>query len=519
MEAKPCPDSILRFGVFELDLRSSELRKDGVRIKVQDSPLRALRLFLSHPQQVLSRQDLRKALWADDVFVDFDRAINSTINRLRETLGDGSSNPVFIETVARFGYRWIAPVQVVPRTGDLVGSSDAPPEDSPPEVSEVAAVDATKVSLWLRWPLAMAVLVVAVALVIGWGRVRANRSALDAAHATVTAGDAGRTAKAHDPQAEELYLSGRYYWNKRTPEGLRQAADFFTQAIVRDPHYAQAYVGLADTYDLMREFASMPDDEAYPRAFSAASKAVELDDSSAEAHATLGFISFWWKRDTATANREFQHALVLNPAYVDAYHWYGNILGCQGRAAEGVKYLNRAQELDPGSRSIRADKAEALLIWGHRDEGVALLKQIEATDIDFASPHLYLAQLYFVELDGPHFLDEQRALSRLRRRPDDQLVQKAAERGFATGGAPGMLQSILVEQKRLYAAHRLSAYQVARTEALLGDRTGALAFLHVALQRNEAELAILRVDLALNRLHDLPEFRQVVVAAGLPPLG
>ena len=517
MEANLYPDSILRFGVFELDSRSGELRKNGVRIKVQDSPLRALRLFVSHPQEVLSRQDFRKALWADDVFVDFDRAINTTINRLRETLGDVSSNPVFIETVARFGYRWIAPVQVVPRAGDLVEASDAAPADVP-EISPATSGAARNVRGWSRWAFAAVVLVAALALATGWRRVHANMPASYAAHTSVPPGEAGQRANPHDRQAEELYLSGRYYWNKRTPEGLSQAADFFTQAIVHDPHYAQAYVGLADTYDLMREFASMPDEEAYPRAFSAASKAVELDDSSAEAHATLGFVSFWWKRDTATANREFQRALVLNPAYVDAYHWYGNILGCQGRGAEGVNYLNRAQQLDPGSRSIRADKGEALLIWGHRDEGVALLKQIEATDIDFASPHLYLAQLYFVELDGPHFLDEQRALSRLRRRPDDQLVQRAAERGFADGGVPGMLQSILLEQKRLYDAHRLSAYQVARTEALLGDRAAALSYLHAALQRNEAELAIVRVDLALNSLHNLPEFHKVVAAAGLPPL-
>src|SRR5664279_3091881 len=123
MNATGKPGGIIRFGVFEIDLDSGELRKNGVRIRVQDLPLRALRLCLSRPQEILSREELRHALWGDSVFVDFDRGINTAINRLRETLGDTASNPQFIETVSRAGYRWIAPIQHVPRTADAISSA------------------------------------------------------------------------------------------------------------------------------------------------------------------------------------------------------------------------------------------------------------------------------------------------------------------------------------------------------------------------------------------------------------
>src|SRR5580704_4387633 len=112
MDAPLLSAGILRFGVFEADLRSGELRKNGARVKIQELPFRALRLLLTRPHEVLSREELRKALWPNDVFVDFDHGISSAINRLRDALGDSADNPIFIETVERRGYRWIAPVRI-----------------------------------------------------------------------------------------------------------------------------------------------------------------------------------------------------------------------------------------------------------------------------------------------------------------------------------------------------------------------------------------------------------------------
>src|ERR1700690_4450127 len=127
-------------------------------------------------------------------------------------------------------------------------------------------------------------------------------------------------------EAEEFYLKGRFYWSKRTPDSLNKAVDSFTQAIVHDPNYAQAYVGLADSYNLLREYTLMPPSEAFPRALAAAKKAVELDPLSSEAHASVAFVSFYGMWDARTAEVEFQRAIELNPNNAVAHHWYATYL-------------------------------------------------------------------------------------------------------------------------------------------------------------------------------------------------
>ncbi len=152
-----------------------------------------------------------------------------------------------------------------------------------------------------------------------------------------------------DPVARNLYLSGQYYWDKRTPADLNKAVSYFEQAIDRDPKYAEAYVGLANCYSLLREFAAMPSDEAFPRALAAARKAVELDPSSAEAHNALAFGTFYWNWDAAEAEREFRSAIKLDPNYVTAHHWYATFLMVLGRLPEALEQINQAQQLDPAS--------------------------------------------------------------------------------------------------------------------------------------------------------------------------
>ncbi len=506
----------VRFGVFEADLRAGELRKNGSKVKVQELPFRALKLFLSRPNEVLSREEFRQALWPEGTFVDFDRGISSTINRLREALADPASNPRFIETVTRTGYRWIAPIQVVTPADERVANRGIAARRSaqPAPAAEPAAKLQRHLSKKQIWMIAAGLAIFALAVVFGvkW---RASSSRAQTAKARPLA-----TVPVHvpNPEVEDLYLKGRYFWNKRTPESLHQAVDYFSQAIARDPNYAKAYVGLADSYNLLREFASMPESEAYGRAFAAASKAVELDPSSAEAHATLGFVYYWSKRDLTAASREFERAIALNPNYVDAYHWYGNVLISAGRSDAGLIDLKRAQQLDPASPSIRADNGLGLASAGRRDEGVAVLRQMEETDPNFLSPHSYLAAVYLGELDCPDFLEESHIKARLRRDPDRLKLVQAEEKGFTSGGCPGMLRSRLEVPKELYAQGRASAFEVAETEALLGDKGGALQYLRLSVAQNEAALANLRACSYFRGLHAEPEFRRLVVAAGLPPV-
>src|SRR5579862_3770436 len=114
------PQAVVRFGVFEADLRAGELRKKGVRVKIQDLPFRTLKLLLSRPNEIVTREEFRQALWPQDIFVDFDRSISSAIKRLRDALGDPAENPIFIETIERRGYRWIAPTSAVPASSTVM---------------------------------------------------------------------------------------------------------------------------------------------------------------------------------------------------------------------------------------------------------------------------------------------------------------------------------------------------------------------------------------------------------------
>ncbi len=503
----------VRFGVFEADLRAGELRKNGSKVKVQELPFRALKLFLSRPNEVLSREEFRQALWPEGTFVDFDRGISSTINRLREALSDTASNPRFIETVTRTGYRWIAPIQVVGPADERVANRGIGARRvAEPEPAAALPSQGQRYSRKQVWAMAGGVALLAF-LIVFFVRAR-----IGSTHGRTA--KAGKTLPTHvpDAQVEELYLKGRYHWNKRTPESLHQAVDYFSQAIARDPNYAKAYVGLADSYNLLREFASMPESEAYGRAFAAASKAAQLDPNSAEAHATLGFIYYWSKRDLAAASREFERAIALNPNYVDAYHWYGNVLISAGQSKEGLANLKRAQELDPASPSIRADSGVGLVVAGRRDEGVALLQQMEATDPDFLSPHTYLAGIYLGEMDCSSFLNEARIQGRLRHDPERLTLVQAEEKGFAAGGCRGMLRSRLEVEKERYTQGRAPAFEVAETEALLGDKNAALQYLRLSLAQNEVALANLRMSTYFRTLHSEPEYQRLVLAAGLPPV-
>jgi len=260
-------------------------------------------------------------------------------------------------------------------------------------------------------------------------------------------------AAPHRPNAEaqELYLKGEYHWAKRTPEDLNKAVDYFTQSIVRDPSYAQAYAGLADCYNLLREFSVMPPDEAYPRALAAAQKAVELDDTSAGAHNSLAFATYYWNWDPVTAEHEYKRALELDPNFVQGHHWYATFLLTSGRFPEALDQIEQARKLDPSSTTIQADKGLILFNAGRKSEAFKLLKQLESTDPALATTHGYLAAIYFDRKDYENSFAESKQSAQLRHDEAALAVANAAERGFtAGGGLEGMRNSMLPVQKEMF---------------------------------------------------------------------
>jgi len=309
----------------------------------------------------------------------------------------------------------------------------------------------------------------------------------------------------HVPNAEaqDLYLKGRYFWDRRTPDDLNKAIDYFTQAIVKDPSDAQAYVGLADCYNLLREFGSMPPSEAYPRALSAAERAVELDDTSAEAHISLAFGTYWWSWKGATAEREFRRALELDPKSVRAHHWYATFLFGMNRFQEAIDQMEQARRLEPSSDAILADKGMLLYSAGRKNEGLALLTQLQISDPALSSTHDYLGRIYWDQKDYAKALMESRRVADLRHDENSLTLVSAGEKGFAAGGLKGLYESELPIQKDLVERGSGSAYSLAAVYAALGKKQEALAWLQASFDRHEAAMLI---GDAIPELQNDPEY-------------
>jgi DNA-binding winged helix-turn-helix (wHTH) protein/Tfp pilus assembly protein PilF len=507
MGSAQAPPALVRFGVFEADLRAGELRRNGVKVRLQDLPFRALTLLLTRPGEVITREEFRQTLWPPGVFVDFEQGISSAVMRLRDALSDSADNPIFIETIERRGYRWIGPTQRVEP------AQDESQEKEPPENRvTLAAALPSKPSPW--WKLVFVVPVVVLLFAVGMFRPGFRNAKASAKSSPVS-------RSLHQPanrEAEDLYLKGRFYWNKRTPESLNQALEAFTQAIAHDPNYSDAYVGLADCYNLLREFSAMPGNEAYFKAFAAAKKAVELAPQSSEAHASLAFVTFWGMWDATDSENEFRRAIELDPNNIKAHHWYATFLNALGRHDEALTEIDLARKLAPDSSSILADKGELQWGAGHHEQALQLLKQLEAAEPDFISPHLYLRFAYFETGDYPNYIVELKKDALLTHDAAQSSVAEAAANGFAKGGEHGLFEAQLSEQKKLYGQGKLSPYFVAQTEARLADKREAIRYLNICLQSHDQVVLNLSDDQGFASLHGDPAFKQLLAKIGLPPV-
>ncbi|HWO32769.1 MAG TPA: tetratricopeptide repeat protein [Candidatus Acidoferrum sp.] len=508
MDSAQAPPALVRFGVFEADLRAGELRRNGVRVRLQDLPFRALTLLLSRPGDVITRNEFRQALWPLDIFVDFEQGISSAVMRLRDALRDSADNPVFIETIERRGYRWIGPIQgQEPLPEEPRGKESKEDQATPPAANERPNL-LRRMMVYLFPVLAL--------LFAAWIFHPGQRDAK--ASGKSTPAGAQTLHRAANREAEDFYLKGRFYWNKRTPESLNQALEAFNQAIAHDPNYSDAYVGLADCYNLLREFSAMPGNEAYFKAFAAAKKAVEFNQQSSEAHASLAFVTFWGMWDAADAEKEFRRAIELDPKNAKAHHWYATFLHALVRNNEALTEIDRARELAPDSPSILADKG--ILLWGAGDheQALQLLKQLEVAEPGFISPHVYLRLAYFETGDYPNYIVELKKDALLTHDAAQSSVAEAAAKGFTQGSEHGLFAAQFSEQKKLYEQGKLSPYYVAQTEARLGNRREAIRYLTICVQSHDEFVLDLSDDQIFRSLHRDPAFRQLLVKIGLPPV-
>jgi Tfp pilus assembly protein PilF len=407
---------------------------------------------------------------------------------------------------------WLSASHAAPSTSVPIPETPAP--QSPPieehrPISEAAngssASRATR-----KWIAALVGCAILMAAVFSYASARRLAGRVWAA----TPMGRARSGNSAAAEAEDLYLKGRFYWNKRTPEDLTRAVDYFTQAIVRDPNYAKAYVGLADSYNLLREFGSMPENEAYPRALAAAQKAVELDDSSAEAHTSLAFVTYFWNWDPDGAEREFRRALELDPNDARAHHWYASFLLSCRRLPEALEQIEIARRLDPSSSAILADKGVILSASHRSDEALALLEQLQVSDPSFSATHRYLSWIYFDRTDYSNYLAEWGKMAALTHDEQDLALQRAAKQGFVAGGYQGMLEAILNIQRQRYRQGAMPAYAVAVTCAELGRKQEVWQYLEQSYEKRENSLLFLSTETAFLNLHDEPEFRDLAGRVG-----
>jgi eukaryotic-like serine/threonine-protein kinase len=308
-----------------------------------------------------------------------------------------------------------------------------------------------------------------------------------------------------DPRAYELYLKGRFQWNKRNAEGLYKAIEFFNQAIEIDPQYALAYAGLADVYNLLDIWANLPTKETFPRAKAAAEKALSIDDQLAEAHTSLAYAIHTYEWDWAAAEREYRRAIELNPNYATAHQWYAEFLTAVGRFDEAEREGSKALALDPMSPIINA-----VVAWNRtmaRRYPAAIEQGRRTTQLfpDFMAGHAYLG-LAYLESGKPREALE--SLEKARALLDIVVIRTWLARAHLAAGNRAEAEKIVRElEARGKGGEYLSPYYMAVVYAHLGNRDRALQELERAKAERTGAMVWLTVDPALDVLRPIADRR------------
>ncbi len=626
------PKRIYRFGQFQVDLCAGTLLRKGAPVKFQDQPLKVLCLLLERPGEIVSREDLRRSLWPDGTYVEFDGSLNAALNRLRSTLGDDADNPRFIETVPKRGYRFIAPVEpacefeagatplqrdpngaaspdaalpatdpwwrrksliaavtaavivtagalltarrflsagvpavhslaVMPFTGSSgnpdaeflqdgisIGVTDALSRLPGLKVMSTTAVmryaqknaDPRKVGHDLRVDAVLSgeieqtggSVIVNAELVKSaedthiWGKQYIEnmvniavlqqeiaRDISDKLHMKLTAVQSQEMAEAkiEDPEAYRLYLLGHHEVDQFSPAHLMKAAEYFQQAIAKDPTYAAAHAGLADADSNLGYLIPSLREKSYAAARTEAAEALALDPRSAEAHVALATLD-WMTWKFADAGPEFRRAEQLNPNFVNAPEAYSTHLVRMGQFPEAMDQVQRALELDP--LSTFANMQLGIVFEGERDyrKAIAQYEKTLAMDPDNAVVYRRLGGCYgeignydkFVESEARYF----------------QILgqsEEAAELGrfYAQFGVKGVYRWY-VRQESDPAKPTYSPTGVAANYALLGDKEDAFRWLETAYRQRASELAFVESDPAFDSLHRDPRYSDLLRRIGLP---
>lgn len=324
-------------------------------------------------------------------------------------------------------------------------------------------------------------------------------------------------------EAYRLYLKGRNAWNKRTPEGLQQGIDYFQQAISTDPNYAAAYAGLADCYNMQVIYGVSPPKDGFPKAKDAAVKALEMDDTLAEAHSSLAFIKFRWDRDRVEAEREFLLAIKHKPTYAPAHQWYSSYLVALERFDEAVAEARRTSELEPLSFTASSHLGWILYLSGRNDEAIAQCSKILSLDPNSFPARRYLGLAYEQKGMYPQAIDEFQKGVKLSGSP---LMLALLGHAYAASGKTAEARQVLTdlhdlgeggESGQADSRRYVSPYTVAAIYTALGEKDQAFKFLERAYEERDVWLMNLKVDPVFARLRSEKRFQDLLTRARLRP--
>ncbi|HET8669863.1 MAG TPA: tetratricopeptide repeat protein [Candidatus Saccharimonadales bacterium] len=551
------------FGPFRLDTSERILLRDGRRIPLKPKVYDTLVVLIKNSGHVLEKQELIKEVWPN-TFVE-ENNLTGNIFALRRAFGDHQ----YIETIPRRGYRFTADVRqlrvegaesiaVLPfkplgeQSGDEIlslGMADAlitrlsnlqqlivrpsssilkytSADQDPLEAGRQQKVDAVLDGTIQRAAERVRVTVRLLRVQDGkqlwtdkfdekFTDIFALQDVISdrvtaALALRLTGSEQDRLTKRYTDNAEayQLYLKGRYFWNKRTGESLHKGVEYFTQAIAKDSHYALAHAGLADSYIILGNFGLLPPIEAYPKAKRAAEEALKADPELVEAQVSLAFVKSLFERDWPGAEVAFKRAIKLNPNYGPAHQWYGVSLAGAGRLDEAVAQVKRAQQVDPQSLTISAVLGWVLYLARDYDKAIDHEKTVLEMDSNFALAHRYLGLIYeqkgmYAEAISEFHTAE--SLSGARPLDSGALAHAYAIAGKITE-ARQILKKVIERSPRVY----FPSYDIALIYVGLGEKDLAFDWLERAFEERSPWLIHLNVDPRFDSVRADPRFRDLV---------
>ena len=316
-----------------------------------------------------------------------------------------------------------------------------------------------------------------------------------------------------DVEAYQLYLKGRFFWNKRTEEGLRKSIELFEQARARDSGYALAYAGLADAYALLNLYSAAQQRDAFPRAKEAAERALKIDDTLAEAHTTLGYVKEQYEWDWVGAETEYKRSIELNPNYATAHQYYSEYLALLGRTEESVAHIERAHQLDPFSLIINTELSYPYICARNWDEALKYLGKAIEMDPSFHLAVYYAGRCRLQKGEFDEAISEGRRAVVLS--GGSSVTLGALGYAYAAAGRKGQAREVLRGLTKQSERSYVSPYLIATIHAGLGEKGPALAWLEKAYEEHDYLLVMLRIDPRLDSLRSDPAFASLLRRVGL----